>query len=361
MFYYLSELKDVFFGFNVFKYITFRAAMAAVTTFLLCVFLGSPLTRWLKKKRIREFAKRRDCPDLDRFAETKDGIPTMGGLLMAGSILISVSLWADLSNRYILLTMLTCLYLAVLGFIDDYVKLKKDGHSGLKMKTKFCWQILLAFFIGSYIYFDPATSTVLDVPFFKDILLPIGYFYLPLVALIILGTTNAVNLTDGLDGLAVGCILIVSLSLAVLSYLTGHVQFSQYLLIPYIARAAEMTVFCSAMVGASLGFLWFNCCPATIFMGDTGALSMGGCLAVIAVLIKKELLLVLIGGIFVMEALSVILQVASFKMFRRRIFKVSPVHHHFQMSGWDEPKIVVRFWIINIILAVIALITLKIR
>ena len=361
MFYYLARFKDVFFFFNVFKYITFRAAMAAVTTFLLCVVLGPAFIRYLKDKKIREYAKRADCPNLEKFHNSKQGIPTMGGLFVVGSIILSVCLWSDLSNIYVFWTLMTCIYLGVLGFADDYVKLTQKGHTGLKPKTKLLFQIFWGCWIGAIVYCNPDTSTKLDIPFFKNLIIHLGCFYVPLVALIVIGTTNAVNLTDGLDGLAIGCILIVSATLAILCYLTGHMQFSEYLFIPHIPRAAELTVFCSAIAGASLGFLWFNCHPATIFMGDTGSLSLGGAIAVIAVFIKKELLLVLLGGVFVAEALSVILQVFSFKLRRKRIFKVSPIHHHLQLSGWKESKIIIRFWIIGIILALLTLTTLKTR
>ncbi|HSA31098.1 MAG TPA: phospho-N-acetylmuramoyl-pentapeptide-transferase [Candidatus Omnitrophota bacterium] len=361
MFYYLSQFKDFFFGFNVLKYITFRAAMAALTTFLLCMVFGPAVTRFLKEKKIKERALRDDCPSLHQFSSGKQDVPTMGGVFIIGSILLSVFLWADLSNRFILLTFGTCLYLAVLGGIDDYVKLTRPKTRGLTAKAKFLWQLLLAGFIGSYVFFSPGVSTKLDIPFFKDILLDIGLFYILLVAFIVIGSTNAVNLTDGLDGLAVGCILIVALTLAILCYVTGHANFSEYLFIPFIPQAAELTVFAAAMVGACLGFLWFNCYPASIFMGDTGSLSLGGTIALISILIKKELLLILLGGVFVIEALSVILQVGSFKLRKKRIFKMAPFHHHLQLSGWSEAKIIVRFWIINIILAVITLMTLKIR
>jgi len=362
MLYYLSELRDILFIFNVFRYITFRSAMAAVTTFLLCIIFGPKVTQYLKEKKVRERAKREDCPDLDLYLHSKQGIPTMGGIFIIGSILISVFLWSQLSNRYIIMTFITCLYLAILGFVDDYIKLtRQKGFRGLRPKTKLLWQILLGSFIGSYVYFSPHAATSLDVPFFKNLVANIGIFYIPLVALIVIGTTNAVNLTDGLDGLAIGSILIVSATLAILCYLTGNINFSKYLLIPYIEGAGELTIFCSAIAGASMGFLWFNCYPATIFMGDTGSLSLGGTLAVITVFIKKELLLILLGGIFVMEALSVILQVSSFKIRKKRIFKVSPLHHHLQLCGWNESKIIVRFWIIGIILALLTLMTLKVR
>lgn len=364
MLYFFSQLRDVFFGFNIFKYITFRAAMAAVTTFLVCILLGPVFTRFLKEKKIREYAKRADCPDLDKFAESKQGVPTMGGLFIISSIVISVLLWADLSNRYIWLTLGTCIYLTVLGFLDDWVKLTGGGvgkQRGLRPKTKLLAQIFLACFIGVYVSCDPSTSTTVEVPFLKNFAVEIGIFYFALVAVMLIGTTNAVNLTDGLDGLAIGCVLIVTSALAVLCYVSGHMNFSQYLFIPYIPRAAELTVFCTAMAGASLGFLWFNSHPATIFMGDAGSLPLGGCIAIIAVLIKKELLLFILGGVFVIEAASVILQVASFKLYHKRIFKMSPFHHHLQLSGWHESKIIIRFWIINIIFALMALMTLKIR
>jgi len=363
MFYFLSEFKEVFFGFNVFKYITFRAALAAITTFSLCIMLGPWMTRLLRDKKIREYAKREDCPNLDAFVHSKQGIPTMGGLFVVGSILIAVLLWGNLGNPYVLLTLLTSLYLGVLGFADDFIKLTCHNRKkrGLRARPKFLWQMLLGCFIGSYVYFNPQTSTTLRVPFLKDSIIHLGVLYLPFVAFIVIGTTNAVNLTDGLDGLAAGNIFIVALTLGVLSYLTGHVRFSEYLFIPYIPGAGELTVYCAAVAGATLGFLWFNCHPASIFMGDTGSLSLGGTLAVIAVFIKKELLLVLLGGIFVIEALSVILQVGFFKIKRRRIFRMSPLHHHLQLSGWSESKIIVRFWIVGILLAILTLVTLKVR
>src|SRR3989338_781770 len=336
MFYYLSELRDVFSGLNIFRYITFRAALAGLTTFLLCVVFGPLIIERLRKMKVREIAKRDDCPDLDRFPLPKEGTPTMGGVFIIGSILLSVFLWADLGNHFILLTAFTCLWLAILGGVDDYVKLKKTGKKrGLTKRTKLIWEVLLGCFIGSYVYFSPDTSTKLDLPFFKNIVWDIGMFYIPFVALIVIGTSNAVNLTDGLDGLAIGCVLVVGLTLAVLSYITGHLTFSSYLFIPFISGAGELAVFCAAIMGASLGFLWFNCHPATIFMGDVGSLSLGGTLGIIAVLIKKELLLVIMGGIFVLEALSVILQVFSVRVRGKRIFKISPLHHHLQLSGWN--------------------------
>lgn len=361
MFYYLSEFRHILSGFNIFRYITFRAAMAGLTTFLLCIVFGPFIIERLKKMKIREIAKRDDCPVLDEFHLPKEGTPTMGGVFIVASILLSVFLWADLGNRYVLLTAFTCAFLAILGWVDDYVKLTRTGRRGLKKRTKLLWEILLGCFIGSYIYFNPDISTKLDIPFLKNVVVDLGIFYIPFAAIVVIGTSNAVNLTDGLDGLAIGCVLIVSLALAVLSYIAGHLTFSEYLFIPFISRAGELAVFCSAIMGASLGFLWFNCHPATIFMGDVGSLSLGGTLGVIAVLIKKELLLVIVGGIFVIEAASVILQIYSFRIRGKRILKVSPLHNHLVLSGWQESKIIIRFWIIAIILAMIALMTLKIR
>ncbi len=393
MFYFLSEFRELFSFLNVFKYITFRAGLAAVTTFLICVVFGPYLIAKLKQFQVQEKTRREDAPALDQYQSGKEGTPTMGGILMIGSIIFSVLLWADLSNPYIRLTMLTCLWLALLGFADDYVKLRhsrepkppyterrrdrvikkikeftdrydlltRRGRRGLHSRTKLIWQLILGCIIGSFIYIYPLTSTKLDIPFFKTAAIDLGMFYIPFIIIILVGTSNAVNLTDGLDGLATGCVLIVSLTLGVLSYIAGHLKFSGYLFLPYIPGAGELTIFCAAMVGASLGFLWFNSYPASIFMGDVGSLSLGGSLGIIAVFIKKELLLILLGGVFVLEALSVILQVWSFRTTGKRLFKMSPFHHHLQMSGWNESKIIIRFWIVGIILALLTLTTLKIR
>jgi phospho-N-acetylmuramoyl-pentapeptide-transferase len=363
VFYFLSEFSDLLSGFNIFRYITFRAGMAAVTTFLLCLGLGPYFIRRLRALKIQEVARRGDCPDLDKFHEGKEGTPTMGGIFVIGSIVVSVLLWANLSNRYVLLTLLTCVFLAVLGFVDDYIKLTRARHGrrGLNKRSKLLWQILLGFFIGSYVYFNPDTDTRLAFPFFKDFVINLGAFYAPFVALVIIGSSNAVNLTDGLDGLAIGCVLVVSITLAALSYIVGNFNFAEYLFIPFVSGAGELSVFCAAIVGASLGFLWFNCFPATVFMGDTGSLSLGGTLGVIAVFIKNELLLALVGGIFVLEAGSVIIQVLSFRLTGRRVFKMSPFHHHLQLSGWKESQIIIRFWILAVVMAFLALTTLKVR
>lgn len=361
MFYFLSELRFLYSEFNIFKYITFRAAMAAVTTFFFCLILGPIFINFLKSLQIRERAKREDCPDLDKFQHVKEGVPTMGGIFMIGSIVLSVLLWGNLTNLYVVLTLATCIFMAILGGLDDYVKLTKKGkHRGLRARTKFLWEILWGCIIGTVLFSQPHASTQLDVPFIKTVI-DLGVFYIFFIALVIVGTTNAVNLTDGMDGLAIGCVMIVSATLSVLCYISGHLKFSEYLLIPYLPGTGELTVVCFAILGASLGFLWFNSHPASVFMGDVGSLSLGGTLGVIAVFIKKELLLVILGGVFVLEALSVILQVASFKTRKKRLFKMSPFHHHLQLSGWPESKITIRFWIIGIILALLTLTTLKIR
>ncbi|NTV28474.1 MAG: phospho-N-acetylmuramoyl-pentapeptide-transferase [Candidatus Omnitrophica bacterium] len=361
MFFYLSQFRFEFFPFNIFRYITFRAGMAAVTTFLLCVVVGPWFIRLLKRKSFGEKAERPDVPQLKEFHQTKSGTPTMGGILIVGSILSAVALWADLSNPYILLTALTMLWLAVVGFIDDYVKIAGINPKGMSPRSKLLWQVLLAAIVGFYLYFQMNVSTQLDLPFFKKAAIDLGVFYMFFVMLVVVGTSNAVNLTDGMDGLAIGCTLLVALTLGILCYITGHANFSQYLLIPFIPGTGELTIFCAAMVGASLGFLWFNAHPATVFMGDVGALALGGTLGVIAVFIKKELLLGILGGVFVWEALSVILQVASFKLTGRRIFLIAPYHHHLQKLGWKESKIIIRFWIVGIILALFTLTTLKMR
>ena len=363
MFYFLSHFRFEFFPLNIFKYITFRAGMAAVTTFLLCVVLGPWFIAQLKKwnfgeKPVME-GKRGEV--LGKELASKHGTPTMGGVLIIGSILVSVLLWSNLSNPYILLTLFTMLWLAVVGFADDYMKITGINKGGMPARTKLIWQVFLAVIVSFFVYTQLNVSTTLDVPFMKHLAIDLGAFYVILVILIVVGTSNAVNLTDGLDGLAIGCTLMVAIALSIMCYVTGHVNFSRYLFIPYIPGAGELTVFCTAMIGASLGFLWFNCHPASVFMGDVGALALGGTLGIIAVFIKKEFLLIIVGGVFVWEALSVILQVISFKTTKKRIFLCSPFHHHLQKQNWVESKIVIRFWIVGIILALITLTTLKIR
>ncbi len=362
MFYFLSQYYYNSTHFNIFRYITFRAGMAAVTAFLLCMILGPIFIELTKRRRIHEAAKRQDAPGLDAFQVKKEGTPTMGGIFIVASILISVGLWGNWSNMFVVMTSWVCLSFAVLGGIDDYIKLKGIGpHRGLSSKTKAFWQVLIAFIVGIFVYLYPFITTNLDIPFFKNLIINLGPFFVFWVVLVVVGSCNAVNLTDGLDGLAIGTTLMVAFTMAILSYVTGNVEMSDYLYVPYVPGAGELTVFAAAITGASLGFLWFNCYPATVFMGDVGSLALGGSLGMIAVLIKKELWLVVLGGVFVIEAGSVILQVFSFKLTGKRIFKMSPFHHHLQLSGWNENKIIVRFWILAIILAMLTITTLKIR
>ncbi len=363
MFYYLSLLRYEFFPLNIFKYITFRAGMAAVTTFLICIVFGPWFIRKLKEWNLGDKQDMNSARGtvLNEELKTKQNIPAMGGILIIGSILVSVLLWSDLSNPYILLTILTSIWLAVLGFYDDYLKLSGKSKSGLNSATKMIWQVILAALVSLYVYTQLHVSTTLDVPFLKHLAIDLGAFYILFVMLIVVGTSNAVNLTDGLDGLAIGCTLMVAITLGILCYISGNVKICEYLFIPYIPGTGELTIFCAAIIGASLGFLWFNAYPATVFMGDVGSLALGGTLGIIAVFIKKELLLGILGGVFVWEALSVILQVASFKLTGKRIFKCAPYHHHLQKIDWKESKIVIRFWIVGIILALITLTTLKIR
>ncbi len=363
MFYYLSLLRAEYFPLNIFKYITFRAGMAAVTTFLICIIVGPWFIRKLKEWNLGEkpVMGQGRGQILGEELKSKQGTPTMGGILIIGSIILSVLFWADLSNPYILLTILTSIWLAVLGFFDDYMKLSGRKKNGLSARTKMIWQVLLAGLVSFYVYSQLHVATTLDVPFMKNLVIDLGAFYMLFVMGVVVGTSNAVNLTDGLDGLAIGCTLIVAITLGFLCYVSGNVNFSEYLFIPYLPGTGELTVFCAAIVGASLGFLWFNAHPADIFMGDVGALALGGTLGIIAVFIKKELLLVILGGVFVWEALSVILQVTSYKLTRKRIFLCSPYHHHLQKINWKESKIVIRFWIAGIILALLTLTTLKIR
>ena len=355
----LYPLRDLWFGFNVFKYVTFRAAFAAISAFLLCILLGPPLIRLLKLYKVGEKTFRRDAPTLQQFHGNKTGTPTMGGILIVGSILISTLLWARLDNSYVWLALAATLWLGIIGFIDDYIKLVREDVRGLRSINKFVGQIVVGFIIAAFLYISTPNTTLLYFPFLKNLIIDLGIFYIPFVMIVIIGSSNAVNLTDGLDGLAVGCITMIAATYSALSYVTGHFKLSAYLGVPFIPQAAEISVFCAAIVGASLGFLWFNSYPASVFMGDTGSLALGGAIGAVAVLIKKEMLLVLVGGVFVVEALSVIMQVASFKLRKKRIFLMAPIHHHFQILGWPESKIIIRFWIVSAVLALLTIATLK--
>ncbi|MGD9014865.1 MAG: phospho-N-acetylmuramoyl-pentapeptide-transferase [Candidatus Omnitrophota bacterium] len=361
LYHLLYPLRDIFFGFNIFRYITFRAAMAAFTAFTISLVFFPVLIRKLKAAKIGENIRKEDSAQFYNLHQTKQGTPTMGGVLILAAILFANALWADITNHYILICIFVLVWLGITGFIDDYIKQVKRQSKGLEIRTKLISQVTLGLLIGTFLFFSPQYSTELNIPFLKQVHVQLGILYILFVLLVICGASNAVNLTDGLDGLAIGIIIMVALSFSVLSYISGHLKFSEYLFVPYLKGSGELTVFCASIFGAGLGFLWFNCYPASIFMGDIGSLPLGGALGMVAILIKKELLLVIVGGIFVVEAISVILQIGSYRIRKKRIFKIAPLHHHLQFLGWQESKVIVRFWIIAALLALLTLITLKIR
>jgi len=354
-----STLRTVDPGFDVFRYITFRTALSVLTALGISFILGPWVIGRLKMVQPGDYV-REYVPENHLL---KSGIPTMGGLLIFLAIAFSTLLWADLSNRLVWVVLFTFTGFGLLGLIDDMLKLYGKRGKGFPIRSKFMVQLVLASIVSVYLFLHPSGQWghFLQVPFFKDALLNLGWLYIPFVIVVIIGTSNGVNLTDGLDGLAIGPVMFASGAFALLIYLSGHARFAEYLQIFYIPEAGELAIFAGAMVGASLGFLWFNTYPAQVFMGDIGSLSLGGSLGVLAVVAKQEILLVLIGGLFVLETLSVIIQVVSFRLFGRRVFLMAPLHHHFEKKGWPEPKIIVRFWIISIILVLISLSTLKIR
>ena len=377
MLYYLFyELLFPYFSpFRVFRYLTFRTAFASITALLICLLLGGGLIQRLKEFQIGQYI-REEGP---ASHQNKAGTPTMGGVLINVAILVPTLLWADLTNVLVWLVVLATLSFALVGFLDDYYKVRSRNNRGLAGRTKLYLQILISFLVGVALLLLTAQgiySTHLIVPFFKnftpDLLLhslmgnpytyPLAFvFFLLFVVLVMVGSSNAVNLTDGLDGLAVGCTIVAAGALTVLTYVTGHAVFARYLEINYLPQVGEVTIFCGSMVGACLGFLWYNAHPAEIFMGDVGSLALGGAIGTVAVIVKQEILLFFIGGVFVAEALSVILQVASFQLYGRRIFRMAPLHHHFEMIGWSESKVIIRFWIAALVLALFALSTLKLR
>ncbi|MCM8796009.1 MAG: phospho-N-acetylmuramoyl-pentapeptide-transferase [Candidatus Omnitrophica bacterium] len=361
LYYLLYPLHKFISVFNLFRYITFRAAMAALTAFLISLIFGPWVIKILIHFKIGENIRKEDSVQLYQLHAKKQDTPTMGGILILMALFFSTFLWADIFNKHILLVSFVTLWLGITGFIDDYLKHIHKKSKGLRPLAKLSSQILLGFVLGIILVLTPDSSTKLDMPFLKDITIDLGIFYLLFVALVITGSSNAVNLTDGLDGLAIGIVIMVAVAFSVLSYVSGHIRFANYLWIPYIRGSGELTVFCAGIVGAGLGFLWFNCHPASVFMGDVGSLALGGALGTVALLIKKEMLLGIVGGIFVLEALSVILQVTSFRLFKKRIFKIAPLHHHFQFLGWAENKVIVRFWILAALFALLTLVTLKIR
>ncbi len=361
MFYYLYLLRSFISGFNIFRYITFRAALGGVTAFLLCLWLTHCLIKYLRDHKVGEpLREKKEFVLHDNF-QHKQGTPSMGGLAIISSVVISTLLWADIFNSYVRLTLLAIIYLGSVGFLDDYLKFIRGNSKGLRAGWKFLAQIILGIILGITFYWDPAIDHRLEFPFLKGLFWDLGILYILFSTLVVVGSSNAVNLTDGLDGLAVGCITMAGLAYTGMCYIAGNVKLSHYLMVSFIPGAGELTIFCAALVGASLGFLWHNCYPASIFMGDTGALALGGIIGLVALVIKKELLLVVVGGIFVAEAFSVILQVFSFRSRGKRIFLMAPLHHHFQMRGMQEPKVIIRFWIIAAICALLSLTTLKIR
>ncbi|MBI5655408.1 MAG: phospho-N-acetylmuramoyl-pentapeptide-transferase [Geobacter sp.] len=343
--------------FNVFKYLTFRSIYAMITALVVCFIIGPWVIRKLEGLQARQVI-RTDGPESHL---KKQGTPTMGGVLILAAIIVPTLLWADLTNQYVWLTIFIIVGYGLIGFVDDYKKVVEKNPKGLSPRQKMFWQVILGGIVGVALYSLPGFSTDVYFPFFKRIHPDLGIFYIPFAMLVIVGASNAVNLTDGLDGLAIGPVAINAATYLLFSYIAGNVRLSGYLQIPYVAGSGELAVLCGAMVGAGLGFLWYNSYPAEVFMGDVGSLSLGGGLGTLAVITKQEILLVIVGGIFVIEALSVIFQVGSYKYRGKRIFRMAPIHHHFELKGVAEPKIIVRFWIITIILALVAISTLKLR
>lgn len=356
----LYPLSEYFSIFNVFKYITFRTVYGILTSFALSLYLGPIVIKKLKSMQLSQKTKGYE-PETHK---EKEGTPTMGGIFIILSAVISSILWADLKNPYIWITLFALTGTAIIGFYDDYIKTVKKNPEGISPKLKFTLQLVIAISISFLvIYVDKGTnSTKLSFPFFKNLIFNLSYFYIVLAVFIIVGASNAVNLTDGLDGLATMPSVIAFGTFIIFAYVAGNVKFANYLQIIYVPGAGELAIFCGALVGAGLGFLWFNAYPASVFMGDVGSLSLGAALGTVAIIVKQEIVLAIVGGLFVLETISVILQVGFFKATKgKRLLKMAPIHHHFELKGWQEPKIIVRFWIISLVLALIALSTLKLR
>lgn len=361
MLYELSAFSDGGDFFNLFRYITFRSGGAFFTALLLGFLLGKPLIGFLKSRQGNGQPIREDGPESHR--ELKTGTPTMGGVLILGSLLVSTVIWARWDNSYIWLVLLVTLLFGLIGFVDDYKKLKSQSSRGSSGKLRLLLGFAIAAVAGLWVLWihPDALSGKLAVPVFKDVLVDLGLFAIPFSAVVIVGAANAVNLTDGLDGLAIMPVMITAATLGAIAYAVGRVDFTQYLDVHYVPGSGEILIFCSALIGAGLGFLWYNAPPAAVFMGDTGALALGGALGSVAVLCKHEIVLAIVGGIFVVEAMSVIIQVGYFKLTGRRVFLMAPIHHHFEKMGWSESQIVIRFWIVALVLALAGLATLKIR
>jgi phospho-N-acetylmuramoyl-pentapeptide-transferase len=355
---FIYPLVKYFTPLNVFQYLTFRGAYAALTTLLVCFMFGPGIIESLRRLKIGQ-AVREDGPATHL---AKDGTPTMGGVFIVLAVLVSMFLWQDLNNRFVWLTLGAFTGFALIGFLDDYLKVTRHNSDGLPARGKLAGQFVVALAVVLYLYYSGGEEiTWLYIPFFKNPVVDLGVLWIPFGVLLIMGESNAVNFSDGLDGLLAGLLILVFITLTILSYLSGRADYSSYLGIPYITGAGELTVLCLAVVGALIGFLWFNAHPAEVFMGDVGSLSLGGVVAVISLIIKKEILILVIGGVFVLEIASVIIQVVSFKLRKKRVFKMAPLHHHFELTGWAETKVVIRFWILGGLFAIIALSTLKIQ
>ena len=357
---WLTEyLSDYVSGFAVFQYLTLRTIMSVLTALAMSLLLGPFVIRKLSYHQIGQ-AIRENGPE-SHFS--KAGTPTMGGALILLSIVLATLLWADLSNRYVWITLFVTMAFGCIGWVDDYRKVVESDSRGLPARWKIFWQSVLALAALFYLYLhaDAPQDTSLIVPFFKEVNIPLGIFFVVLGYFVIVGSSNAVNLTDGLDGLAIMPTVMVGAALGLIAYLAGHSEFSHYLQIPYINGAGELAVFCGALIGAGLGFLWFNTYPAQVFMGDVGALALGAALGIVAIIVRHEIVLFIMGGVFVLEAVSVVIQVISFKLTGRRVFRMAPLHHHYELKGWPEPRVIVRFWIIALILVLVGLSTLKLR
>jgi len=355
----LYSLTPYFTALNVFRYITFRTALAALSALVITFIIAPRLIQWLKRVSVTQQI-RDDGPQSHR---AKSGTPTMGGIIIMFSITLTMLMWGNFRSLYTLVVLLSLLGYGAIGLADDYLKIRRQNHKGLRALQKFGAQMALALTISVFLYANPEDpyTTVLSIPFLKKWLFDLGIFYIPFSILVIVGSSNAVNLTDGIDGLAIGLVAIATLANGALTYVSGHAVFARYLQVIFLPGIGELTVFCGAMLGAALGFLWYNAYPAEIFMGDVGSLGLGGALGTLAVITKHEIVLAVVGGIFVIETVSVILQVASFKLTGTRIFRMAPIHHHFELKGWSEPKVIVRFWIVGIVLALCILATLKLR
>lgn len=358
LFKFLYPFHNDFTFLNIFRYITFRTIYGGLTAFVICFILGPFVIRKLSEMQIGQIIQ----TDGPQTHMGKQGTPTMGGILILFSVFLTTVIWGNLSNHYVNILLLALILFGFIGFVDDYLMQIKKRNMGFTAKGKFAIQVLFALIISWLIYLCPDFNTSLTIPFLKDISPDLGIWYIPFASLVIVGTSNAVNLTDGLDGLAIGPYIVASVTYMFFAYVAGHVQIAEYLHVRHIAFAGEITVICGTLAGAGLGFLWFNAHPAQIFMGDSGSIPLGGILGTIAVITKQEILLLIVGGLFVMEALSVIIQVSYFKLTKgKRVFRMAPLHHHFELKGWHESKVIVRFWIISITLALISLSTLKIR